>query len=94
MHTLLHGCNCAMHSRINAACLLARQHTRLQPSGVHTRCTISGCRRTLFATHYHGLNHEPELQPIVQRAHMATAVQEGTFVPLFQLREGPAPEVG
>lgn len=32
--------------------------------------------------------------PIVRQAHMATAVQQDTFVPLFQLREGPAAEVG
>lgn len=54
----------------------------------------AGCR-TLFATHYHGLTQEPALLPHVDLAHMAhTTTADGDFLPLHQLRPGPAPEVG
>ena len=50
--------------------------------------------RVLFATHYHGLPHEPLLTGQVQLGHMAVdhSVETGQMVPLYKLRAGPAPE--
>ncbi|KAK9829493.1 hypothetical protein WJX72_006189 [[Myrmecia] bisecta] len=49
--------------------------------------------RTLFATHYHGLAEEAWAPGTVQMAHMQTQVDEqGSFVPLYRLQPGPAPQ--
>jgi DNA mismatch repair ATPase MutS len=48
--------------------------------------------RLLFATHYHRLNIEPELQSHMQCCHMATAYDAcGRLVHLYKLKPGPAP---
>jgi DNA mismatch repair ATPase MutS len=49
--------------------------------------------RLLFATHYHRLNSEPELQGHMQCCHMATAFDAacGRLVHLYKLKPGPAP---
>jgi DNA mismatch repair ATPase MutS len=49
--------------------------------------------RLLFATHYHRLNSEPELQGHMQCCHMATAYDAscGRLVHLYKLKPGPAP---
>jgi DNA mismatch repair ATPase MutS len=49
--------------------------------------------RLLFATHYHRLNSEPELQGHVQCCHMATAYDAacGRLVHLYKLKPGAAP---
>lgn len=49
--------------------------------------------RTLFTTHYHSLCSEPLILPHVSLAHMAhTITEDGQFMPLHTLRNGPAPE--
>jgi DNA mismatch repair ATPase MutS len=52
--------------------------------------------RCLFATHHHGLCREGQLRPLVQLAHMESAVEPGGrgLLPSFRLasgaRAGPA----
>ncbi|KAL4858267.1 DNA mismatch repair protein Msh6 [Chlorella vulgaris] len=49
--------------------------------------------RCLFATHHHGLCREGQLRPLVQLAHMQSAVEPGGrgLLPSFRLASGPAP---
>ncbi|KAI3425826.1 hypothetical protein D9Q98_007801 [Chlorella vulgaris] len=49
--------------------------------------------RCLFATHHHGLCREGQLRPLVQLAHMESAVEPGGrgLLPSFRLASGPAP---
>ena len=51
-------------------------------------------RRAIFATHHHALAAEATLQASLAVGHMVTHVDEdGTMVPAFTLRSGPAPQV-
>jgi DNA mismatch repair ATPase MutS len=49
--------------------------------------------RVLFATHYHSLTSEPQLQGFVQNCHMSSTVDEGCgeLVHLYELKPGAAP---
>jgi DNA mismatch repair ATPase MutS len=63
------------------------------PSSSSSSSSNAAKPRLLFATHYHCLNTEPELQGHMQCCHMATAydVSCGRLVHLYQLKPGPAP---
>lgn len=80
--------------------------SRPLPPPTHTRTPLSksplppfpNTRRTLFATHYHGLASEATAacspgSAAVLVGHMASTVTpQGGFVPLHRLQAGPAPD--
>lgn len=78
--------------------LAAQQQQQQQAGGAWdgSLCSSGGSGikpRLLFATHYHNLNCEPELQGHVQCCHMATEFDatRNHLVHLYTVHAGPAP---
>lgn len=68
----------------------AVQHTAAGDASSSLECQLP---RVLFATHYHMLAQEPELQPHIHSCHMATRWDDvhRQLVHCYKLQPGPAP---